>query len=824
MSGNPRNDDDRPIEDRTIPIGMPSGQGQPGQPDAQPTDDGGTCSADDVEGAGPPLPMVPGVTLSRELARGGMGVVYVGCQDFLDRTVAVKLLSIDLQSDQFAARFHREAKLLAGIKHANIVACHDAGVTDEGLYYLVMEYIDGPNLKSWIAQNGPFPVPVALDMCKAAARALDHAHGLGVIHRDVKPENILLETATSTQLNAMTPFIPKLVDLGLARMQTESAELGLTSPGAVMGTPTTMSPEQFDDPDSVDFRTDIYGLGCVLYEMLTGQQAYPSGKLTDLVVKKREPLGPNPCATLDWLSQRVGDLVARMLAADREQRPASYAALIEEIDALATEFTGSVDKPAPDSAGSGAAATGSGPADGGAGPGDPGFDPNVTRGILRSTELNFLAQELGGGGESPAGEPSSPFRDGSESSPFQETPAANAGTGQTVAMAPGQAAPEPASKSGNKTPMLVGLGVVLAGLIGVGIWQATTGADDPGGGDGDRVANRNDNGNDGSDSGNATDPGQASGSTGGQNTSPPQPQPTNRPPTPPEISGADEFALLQPQTLRATASDPDGDELTYEWSSPQNDWTPGKPAVVFTAQGNAATPVMLVEGLPGERFTVQVRVADERGNSVSGTRQITVADYDPKPFLAGAVLDGTAWTIDDASAWTQNIETGAVTCRVRDDARRMSKSLGTDGYWHVIGFLEGTPYRVADTFGNPGVRLEVGDRAWHVQSNRSREAGSETDLWSAELTELERPNADAAWQPAGSPPVRLDWRDDTGECRGALVSLKRRRDSITVQFGCAEHREFRELTIADAVPADTEVRLTLCVDQARGVFKDFSIY
>ena len=123
--------DDEPI-DRTRPADLPSG-GHPLLP------------ADFVQ--------IPGITINHEIARGGMGVVYSARQDFLDRRVAVKLLSRDLAGEKFAARFRREAKILAGIKHAHIVACHSAGTTDDGQSYLVMEFVDGPNLKSWLHEQ-----------------------------------------------------------------------------------------------------------------------------------------------------------------------------------------------------------------------------------------------------------------------------------------------------------------------------------------------------------------------------------------------------------------------------------------------------------------------------------------------------------------------------------------------------------------------------------------------------------------------------------------------------------------------------------------------
>lgn len=283
----------------------------------------------------PELPVIPEVTLLRELARGGMGIVYRGRQDFLERDVAVKVLSPQLQGERFTARFRREAKLLASIKHPNIVACHAAGVTPAGQHYLVMELVAGPDLERWITQHGPVPARSAARVASQLAAALGTAHELGVIHRDIKPANILLETPTGSSTDLRFPFVPKLVDLGLARLVAGSVDLAQTMPGAVMGSPVTMAPEQFDAPDTVDFRADIYGLGCVLYEMLTGAPAFASKRLTDLVVEKRKAKAPNPCDRVATVPAELGVLVAAMLAPDAKDRPADHAALRERLDAFA---------------------------------------------------------------------------------------------------------------------------------------------------------------------------------------------------------------------------------------------------------------------------------------------------------------------------------------------------------------------------------------------------------------------------------------------------------------------------------------------------------
>ena len=401
------------------------------------------------EPAKPPVPELPGITIEQEIARGGMGVVYRGRQDFLDRRVAVKFLAVDLGGEEFAQRFQREAKILAGINHPNIVACHMADTTPEGQSYLVMEFIDGPSLKAWVEKEGATTPMVALRLVKASARALAHAHAVGIIHRDVKPENILLEGLTSTAIDAAFPFTPKLVDLGLARMAQSPVGMDLTVPGSVMGTPATMSPEQFDDPDSVDFRSDIYGLGCCLYEMLVGQSPFHGAKLTDLVLRKRAEVPPNPCEENPSVPAMVGAYTQRLLASNRDDRPSSYAELDQElqmvIDALLEGDAGGQEE---------AQTIVSRP---GAGPAVPPPQPQPTAGepLLRTAELDFLRQGSGVAEPTAVGAGSDPATGAQAPAPTQPTPA-RGGSGRAVAIA-----------------------AVLLLALGGGYWALQQGGSDP---------------------------------------------------------------------------------------------------------------------------------------------------------------------------------------------------------------------------------------------------------------------------------------------------------------------------------------------------------
>jgi predicted Ser/Thr protein kinase len=285
-------------------------------------------------GAAVPRPTIPEVELDAEIGRGGMGVVYRGRQTYLDRQVAVKLLLVDRATadDEYVKRFQREAKILAGLSHPHIVACYSAGITTDRHPYLVMEFIDGPNLKHWVAEHGPLKPQDAVRVVRELAQALGHAHQNGIIHRDVKPENVLLAKREGDTSDF--PFQAKLVDLGLARPQGTGSDMNLTGTGQVMGTPTTMAPEQFDDPEGVDFRADIYGLGCVLYHALIGRPAFEGRTLAAIVTAKVSGAAPNPTAVVSGLSPAIGTLVADMLAKSREARPQSYPALIARCDAL----------------------------------------------------------------------------------------------------------------------------------------------------------------------------------------------------------------------------------------------------------------------------------------------------------------------------------------------------------------------------------------------------------------------------------------------------------------------------------------------------------
>ncbi len=240
-----------------------------------------TVFTEGVPAAEPPLPPAqiaphfPQLEILECLGRGGMGVVYKARQKTLNRFVALKLLAPERVSDtRFAERFAREAQALAALNHPNIVTIHDFGQAG-GFYFLLMEFVDGMTLRQ-LMREGPMKPAAALSIVPPICEALQFAHEKGVVHRDIKPENVLLDKQGRV----------KIADFGIARLiggpgQPRSphgaAEVS-ASPGEgtltqdqALGTPHYMAPEQAEKPQSVDHRADIYSLGVVFYEMLTGE-------------------------------------------------------------------------------------------------------------------------------------------------------------------------------------------------------------------------------------------------------------------------------------------------------------------------------------------------------------------------------------------------------------------------------------------------------------------------------------------------------------------------------------------------------------------------
>ena len=194
--------------------------------------------------------------LIEELGHGGMGYVYKALHTKLKRTVAVKLLPVDRQRlPQAVSRFHREMEAVGRVDHPNIVRAHDAGEAD-GQFFLAMEFVEGVTLASLVRRLGPLDVADACEVVRQAAIGLQHVHEHGLVHRDVKPSNLMLTTTG----------VVKVLDLGLARLQVEEYGHGdATASSQIMGSADYMAPEQGSNPRDADARADVYSLGCTLF-------------------------------------------------------------------------------------------------------------------------------------------------------------------------------------------------------------------------------------------------------------------------------------------------------------------------------------------------------------------------------------------------------------------------------------------------------------------------------------------------------------------------------------------------------------------------------
>jgi serine/threonine-protein kinase len=246
-----------------------------------------------------------GYRLLQLLGTGGMGEVFKAWQQRLNRVVAIKVIRPDLlaQNPGTVRRFRREALAVAQLSHPNIVVIYDADEAD-GAYFLVMEYVDGPDLDRLVTEGSPLPVPLACEYVRQAALGLQHAHDAGLVHRDIKPSNLLvarpqgnrnaqaLDVALAGDMNRLD-FKPnlshglvKILDMGLARMESAlDSRSNLTREGIMMGTPDYVAPEQARDASSVDFRADLYSLGCTFYFLLTGQPPFPEGTMMEKLMK-----------------------------------------------------------------------------------------------------------------------------------------------------------------------------------------------------------------------------------------------------------------------------------------------------------------------------------------------------------------------------------------------------------------------------------------------------------------------------------------------------------------------------------------------------------
>ncbi|HEY8176167.1 MAG TPA: protein kinase [Gemmatimonadaceae bacterium] len=275
------------------------------------------------------VPMLePGQTLGNRyeiksvLGVGGMGMVYKANDKELGEAVAIKTLKPEMMSTNSNAleRFKSEIKLARRISHRNVVRTYDLGEIG-GLYYLTMEFVEGKSLKDLVKERGRLPASVVLPIAKQLCRALEVAHDEGVIHRDIKPQNMVVQA----------DGVLKVMDFGIARLATRPKEAGHTEAGMVVGTPEYMAPEQLLG-DELDARADLYAAGAVLYECLVGEVPLTADTPITLIAKVLDEEPRRPSAVQSDIPVALSDLVMWVLAKDREMRPRSAAELHARLD------------------------------------------------------------------------------------------------------------------------------------------------------------------------------------------------------------------------------------------------------------------------------------------------------------------------------------------------------------------------------------------------------------------------------------------------------------------------------------------------------------
>ncbi|MFP6667834.1 MAG: protein kinase [Pirellulales bacterium] len=270
---------------------------------------------------------------------GGMGVVFKARHRRMKRDVAVKVLPEALmRSSESLARFHREVEMAAKLNHPNIAAAFDADEAD-GLHFLVMEYVAGPNLSRYVKDHGPLPLRHAVALSIQAAHGLKQAHDLGVIHRDIKPGNLLVNQEGTL----------KILDMGLAHVLAAAdgaaTATELTQSGRVMGTVDYMAPEQAKDAKRADRRADVYSLGCTLYHLATGKPLSPKGSLTEKLLWHQHAEKPPLSANCPPSTEKLDAVVAKMLAKAPEDRQQSMEEVIVGLGECLREIPASEDRP-----------------------------------------------------------------------------------------------------------------------------------------------------------------------------------------------------------------------------------------------------------------------------------------------------------------------------------------------------------------------------------------------------------------------------------------------------------------------------------------------
>jgi len=270
--------------------------------------------------------------VEEKLGEGGMGTVYRAQHGMLKRPTAIKLLSPALNAPEDLERFRREVQMTAKLRHPNTVTIYDYGRTEDGTFYYAMELLEGVTLVDVVRTEGPLPESRVVHVLRQCAMALNEAHSMGLVHRDIKPNNIML-----TQQGGVHD-VTKVLDFGLVKNVESNVDATKTWTEAIIGTPRFMSPEQILDPPSIDARSDLYALGAVGYFLLTGRFVFEGTNAIEICAQHLSTAPEPPSLTSGrQLNQDLERIIMECLEKKAADRPASGAEIAERLQALPIE-------------------------------------------------------------------------------------------------------------------------------------------------------------------------------------------------------------------------------------------------------------------------------------------------------------------------------------------------------------------------------------------------------------------------------------------------------------------------------------------------------
>ncbi len=270
-------------------------------------------------------------TLEASIGEGSVGAVYLARHALLRRPTALKMLRPEAMSPDNLERFEREVQLMSRLRHPNTVQVYDYGRTPEGLFYYAMEYVDGLTLADLIQLEGSLPPARAIFIFQEIAKALEEAHSIGLVHRDLKPLNVML---CSSGIGA---DLVKVLDFGLVKEIGTPEELQLTSPEIVGGTPPYIAPERLRDPRHLDPRSDLYSLGGLIYNLVSGKPVFEGASAMEVCTQVLEQDPPPLAEIAPGVPAGLADLVMQCLARDPEARPRDAREILDRLDALAVD-------------------------------------------------------------------------------------------------------------------------------------------------------------------------------------------------------------------------------------------------------------------------------------------------------------------------------------------------------------------------------------------------------------------------------------------------------------------------------------------------------